>query len=319
MASNVKTATPLISRRRVLEAAVGGTLAAAVRPRIAAAAKAPELRFLSVGDWGRAGHFDQQRVGAQMGRTADTFGSRYILSVGDNFYEDGVGSTSDPQWQSSFERIYDAPSLRSPWRVILGNHDYRGNVQAQLDYHALDNRWNLPARYYQITDRLADGTPCDFFYIDTNPFISRYRGSKVRIEGQDTAAQRAWLERALASSTAPWKIVVGHHPLYTAAGGKLDEPDLIAAIGPLLRDHKVQAYINGHVHNLQHLKVDGIDYITNGAGSKLEGAEAAQPGGVSFLQHGFMTVRMDADALDFAFIGDDGKPLYDASIARTIG
>ena len=31
--------------------------------------------------------------------------------------------------------------------------------------------------------------------------------------GQDTAAQLAWFEAALAASKADWKIVIGHHPV----------------------------------------------------------------------------------------------------------
>ena len=144
-----------ISRRHLLSS--GALLGAAALPVAPAEAAAPALPFVLIGDWGRYGHDHQRDVAAQMGQTAARLGSRFTISLGDNFYENGVASVADPQWQASFERIYTAPSLQTPWRVILGNHDYRGNVQAQLDYARQSPRWRLPARYYQLTETLPDG------------------------------------------------------------------------------------------------------------------------------------------------------------------
>ena len=301
-----------VSRRRLLTA----TAALGVLPSLPAAAKAPSLPFVLIGDWGRQGNWQQREVGRQMGATATEIASRFTISVGDNFYEDGVTSLDDPQWQDSFETIYPAPSLRSPWHVILGNHDYRGNVQAQLDYATRDNRWTMPARYYQRRETLSDGTPVDLFFIDTSPFLSIYRHTKVNIDGQDTDAQLVWLDRALGSSTAAWKIVIGHHPLYTVTGGKRNQPELIGPIKPLLAKHNVRVYINGHDHNLQDLVVDGVHYITNGAGSQTESTRPAAPGQFSSDSHGFMTAELTADHFVFAFIDDSGTRLYQSEVAR---
>jgi len=303
------------SRRQVLRVSAVVAAGAAFRG-VPAEAKAPDLRFVSVGDWGRNGHDDQRAVSRAMASTCARVRPSHILSTGDNFYENGVSSVHDPQWKTSFETIYDAASLQVPWRVILGNHDYRGDVQAQIDYQDRGLRWQLPARTYRRGETLPDGTSCDFFYIDTNPFLSRYKGTEVRIDGQDTAAQLRWLDGALASSTAAWKIVVGHHPIYTAHGGRLDEPELIAAIDPLLRQHGVRIYINGHVHNFQHVRVRGIDYITNGAGSRIEGASGGQAGGVVLLRHGFMSASLDRNVFAFAFLGTDNQTLYRATLPR---
>jgi len=40
----------------------------------------------------------------------------------------------DPQWQSSFEKVYTASSLQVPWHVVLGNHDYHHDPDAQIAY-----------------------------------------------------------------------------------------------------------------------------------------------------------------------------------------
>ena len=307
----------LLRRRDALVIAAGGVAAVALPGRVYATPLAPGMRFVSVGDWGRQGHDEQRAVGVAMGRAAEIHRSTWTLSLGDNFYEDGVQGTDDPQWRSSFEDIYDAPSLRSPWRVILGNHDYRGDVQAQLDYGSRDTRWSMPARYYARTEHLADGTPCDLFFIDTNPFLSRYRHSKVRVDGQDPAAQLAWLERSLAASRAPWKIVIGHHPIHTADGAPTEEPELIASLKPVLERHGVRVYLNGHIHNLQHIRVGSVDYVTNGGGSKLIHLYPVRPGAWGAETHGFMTATLTPDTFAFEFKGASGEPLYSASVSRT--
>ena len=82
-----------------------------------------------------------------MGIACGQANAAFVISVGDNFYENGVASLQDPHWQQSFEHVYAAKSLQVPWYVVLGNHDYRGNVDAQLDYGKTHPRWNMPARY----------------------------------------------------------------------------------------------------------------------------------------------------------------------------
>lgn len=310
-----------LSRRHLLRSGgtIGATLGAAGAVPGAAAASGDALPFVLIGDWGRFGRDYQTDVATQMGATAAAMGSRFTVSLGDNFYESGVTGTDDPQWQASFERIYTAPALQSPWQVILGNHDYRGNVQAQLDYSGKSPRWRLPARYYSTTEALPDGDRADFFYLDTSPFIHYYAGTATDISGQDSAAQLAWLDRALGASTARWKIVIGHHPIYTALadepGYDHDQPDMIARVNPILQAHQVPIYINGHDHSLQVVKMDGITYVTNGAGSATYNPEAPPiRGGFASGAHGFMTCRLSSSKLDFALIDKDGQTLYGQTI-----
>jgi tartrate-resistant acid phosphatase type 5 len=92
------TNTPLSRRFLLLDAAPAIGLVT-----LSAQAKAPSLDFMAIGDWGRNGRWQQREVARQMGRSAAAIGSRFVISVGDNFYEDGVTSIADPQWQSSFE------------------------------------------------------------------------------------------------------------------------------------------------------------------------------------------------------------------------
>ncbi len=304
-----------LSRRRLLSSSA--TLTAAALPAAPAAAATPTLNFVLVGDWGRDGRHNQRDVADQMGRTAAAIGSQFVVSVGDNFYEDGVTGLDDPYWQNSFERIYSAAALQTPWRVILGNHDYRGNVQAQLDYSHVSPRWKLPARYYQVSETLPDGARADFFYVDTSPLIHYYQGTRTDISGQDTEAQLAWLDRALTASTAPWKIVIGHHPIYTTLTSRgHDQEDLIARLDPILRAHAVPLYINGHDHTMQSLTMQGLTYVTNGGGSLTYDPGAPDRHGYCSGAPGFMTIKMSSRQLDFALIDMTGETLYGQTITR---
>lgn len=299
----------LLARSATLTA--GAALPALPATALPAQAAAETLNFVLIGDWGRHGRDHQTDVAVQMGETAAAINSRFVVSLGDNFYEDGVTGLDDPYWRTSFEDIYTADSLQTPWKIILGNHDYRGNVQAQLDYSNISRRWQLPARYYSGTETLPDGGKAEFFYLDTSPFISEYIGTTTDIAGQDTARQMAWLDNALGTSTARWKIVIGHHPIYTALTGKdHDQPDMIAHIDPILRNHNVPIYINGHDHSLQATTIGGITYVTNGAGSETYDTGAAGRGGFVSGNHGFMTCRLSSEKLDFALIDMSGKTLY---------
>jgi acid phosphatase len=309
------------SRRRLFSTTAAAATAAATAAAAPAVAAPAALPFVLIGDWGRRGRDHQSDVAAQMGQTAAAIDARFIVSLGDNFYENGVDSVDDPQWQDSFEQIYVAPALQKPWKIMLGNHDYRGNVQAQIDYSQHSPRWQLPARYYQETVALPDGGTADLFYVDTSPFIRQYIGSRTDISGQDTAAQLAWLDAALGASTADWKIVLGHHPIYTALsdgdGYDHDQPDLIARLNPVLLKHQVPLYICGHDHCLQAVKMDGVVYVVNGAGSETYQPDAPIRGGFASGAHGFMTIHVSSAQLDFALIDTSGRTLYADSLTRT--
>ncbi|MEI9982910.1 MAG: metallophosphoesterase [Aliidongia sp.] len=305
----------LIPRRKFL-AGGASALALAGLPRVPAVAKAPSLPYVVIGDWGRNGADDQHEVGVQLGKTAEKIGSHFTISVGDNFYEDGVAGVNDPQWRSSFEDIYAAPSLMKPWNIILGNHDYRGNVEAQFAYSAVSPRWRLPSRYYKKTEALGGGVSADYFYLDTSPFVTTYRNSKVKIDGQQTAPQLAWLDEELGRSRAAWKIVIGHHPVYTVTGNEQNyrrtdyaaEADSRSASRACLcqRAYPQSAASDRRRRALHHDRRRLADAARAAAGS----------GQFTSDSHGFMTVEHSADAFRFAFLDEAGKELYRTAIAR---
>jgi acid phosphatase len=300
-----------LSRRDVLQGGIAGVAALPFLGRGAVAA-AGDLPFVVVGDWGFDGGLRQRDVARQMGKAAADSGSRFVISVGDNFYQDGVASVGDPHFRASFEDIYDAPSLQTPWHVALGNHDYRGNVDAQIAYSATSPRWGLPARCYARSEALPDGGSVDFFFLDTSPFVERYRGSNTRIDDQDPKAQLAWFHAALARSTARWKIVVGHHPVFSGGRDHGSTVELMRDVRPLLDQYGVSAYFFGHDHDLQHIVVNGVSYIGCGAGADSRPTSMIDGSRFASDHPGFFAGRIAGDRLSFSFVDYAGATIYQA-------
>ncbi|MBI2497817.1 MAG: metallophosphoesterase [Opitutae bacterium] len=313
----------LETHRKLRGRAVGLALAAGLMLAVrmtAGEAPAERLAFMAFGDWGRDGAYFQKDVAAQMGRVGEIIGSRFVLVLGDNFYDNGVRSVDDPKWKTSFEDIYTAPALQRPWYVALGNHDYHTNAQAQLDYSRNSARWRMPARYYSFQERVAAHTVAEFFVLDTNAFITSYRQHPEKYRGileQDPGKQLQWLEDGLARSTAQWKIVVGHHPVYSCSPKHGDTKELVRDLGPLLKKYGVQAYLNGHEHDLQHLTQDGIHYFCSGAASRTRPTEHNERTVFSLGDTGgFLAVTLSADEMRAEFVDYTGKVVHAAVIPR---
>ncbi len=309
--------TAMDATRRAVLGGIAATAALATLPASAFGHTAPG--FLVVGDWGRDGTQHQRDVAVQMGRAASARTSRFVLSVGDNFYENGVKSASDPQWKSSFEDVYTDASLSVPWHVALGNHDYRGNPQAQIDYAATSRRWRMPSRYRAVRGGELGIPDVDLFVIDTSPLVHSYRDKvesviAANVATQDVARQLAWLDHELGASKARWKLVAGHHTIRSGGSGHGDTPELVALVKPMLEKHGVNAYINGHDHDLQHLRDNGVDYLCCGAGSEVRPVKPVDGTLFCLERSGFASIAVSDDRLNVEFHDYLGNSVYQGAI-----
>ena len=274
-----------------------------------------KLSFLAVGDWGQRGSKPQKEVAAAMTQIANQRAPKFIISLGDNFYPDGVVSAADEHWQQSFESVYSAASLQVPWYPVLGNHDRKGVAMAQVAYSQLSSRWRMPSAYYWRNESLPDGTGIDFFFLDTNLIIADHAGIHAIFAGDKANDQITWVDQALAASKAHWKIVIGHHPVYSG-GPYGSTPELLAVLKPILDRHHVHAYLAGHEHNMQHLVVDGIHYLTCGAGATLRPSGHTNYTVFSKECLGFLEASVTAHSLDISFRDSAGTVLHTASLSR---
>jgi len=213
------------------------------------------FNFFIVSDWGWNGYKNQQKVADAMAEVSDSIEPKFIVSCGDNFQVNGVESVSDPLWMTNFENVYRKPSLLCDWYPVFGNHDYKGNAQSEIDYSRISRRWRMESHYYTFARKINDSVSVRFIFIDTPPLVSEYyRSNGYPDIKQDTAKQIAWLKSTLSNSKENWKIVFGHHPVFSASKKHGNTPELINRIKPLFDQYCVQYYFCGHDHDFQLLK-----------------------------------------------------------------
>jgi predicted MPP superfamily phosphohydrolase len=293
------------------------------------------LHFMALGDWGRNGEYDQLEVGKQMGLWGAAHPNDFVVSVGDNFYPKGVVSEFDPLWHYSFENIYTAHSLQCDWYPVFGNHDYHSDVDAQIRYSKISRRWSMPARYYskEISlnkaknneDEAVKKEPKEkkpqakakalLIFIDTDPFLHEAQAQYVE-------KQMQWLDETLtnASEDVKWKIVIGHHPCYSV-GPRIENYDTLTmrkSLTKTFEEHKVDVYLSGHEHSLQHLKPEGFTHqFISGAGSELTKVTTGIPySRFQASEHGFMYFAVDEKRLNVRAINYQGEVLYQTELTK---
>jgi tartrate-resistant acid phosphatase type 5 len=159
-------------------------------------------------------------------KTASDISADFVMAVGDNFYLSGIRSDEfSSRFHDTFENVYEGQSLQVPWLICAGNHDYLGNVTAQIAYSSHSSRWTFPALYYSKSFASEDGVTVDVLMIDTvsltgaedslvedenDPEYFRPLKEVPRSQDED---QWNWLEATLASSTADYVFVGGHFPV----------------------------------------------------------------------------------------------------------
>lgn len=280
------------------------------------------LNFLALGDWGRRGTPAQRDIARQMSRVARSIEADFVISTGDNFYEDGVASIHDDHWQVSFNGVYTAPSLDIDWYSVLGNHDHRGSIQAEIDYTSINSRWCMPGRYYSTVHHLNAHAHARLIFLDTTPFIEEYQNpiSEPYISDEEAARteqQCQWLDDTLSQSNAVWNIVVGHHPIFSSSPLHGDSRELARTVLPILRQHEVQVYLCGHDHNLQHLKPPGdIHHFISGAASETRDIYERDINCFARDCSGFMSASITPDYLHVRFFDSAGATIHTTLIER---
>jgi tartrate-resistant acid phosphatase type 5 len=215
-------------------------LALSLLVSLALASPDDELGFVFFGDSGTGGPA-QLRVAEQVQAFCATERCDLALLLGDNVMPDGVSGVDDPQWESKVETPYAGLGL-GLW-AVLGNHDHRGDVQAQVDYSERSELWHMPARYYAF-----ERGPVAFFALDTQAM---------------DRAQRRWLRRGLRQSQAPWTVVYGHHPLRShGEHGPAKRP--LSRIRCAVERH-ADLYLSGHDHG-QEVLAGRATYVVMGSG-----------------------------------------------------
>lgn len=194
-----------------------------------------------------------------MNRLALSHNDDFILLIGDNFYGDGVKDVNDKRFEQTFENTFspDLENLKNmSFYVQSGNHDYRGNMTAQIEYSKKSERWVFPGLWYNIVQETSD-FKLEIVYIDTNALggvgtMAEADGYPIN-QNERKTLQMDWFETTMKTSNADYLIVSGHHPIYSI-GEKGSENFMIEQILPIMKKYGSQVYIGAHDHNLQYLQ-----------------------------------------------------------------
>jgi 3',5'-cyclic AMP phosphodiesterase CpdA len=249
----------------------------------------PLFRFVAVGDVG-LGNDGQYEVARAIDSYLQQNPFSLILLTGDNIYPNGEISLIN----SVFEKPYESLLKQGiPFYAALGNHDIRtNNGEDEIRYP----QYNMKGRYYTFTKDSVQ-----FFALDTNSNAS-------------WDEQLQWLEKNLASSKSPWKVVFGHHPLYSAGmhGG---DRDLIDRLAPLFSRYNVQLYLCGHDHNYERTKaIASTTYLVCGGGSNIRPVGRSEETAFSVARLSFAAFEVYPNLIKISGIGSDGEIFDRAAI-----
>ena len=280
------------------------------------------LNFYLANDLGRNGWYDQKPIAETMGRMAEAIDIEFVVAAGDVHHFEGVQSISDPLWMTNYELIYSHPDLMIDWYPICGNHEYRSNTDAVVEYSNVSARWTMPAKYYTLVKEEDDVT-VRIVMLDTTPMIDKYREETEKYADaskSDWNEQIAWLDKVLSEADEDWVIVVGHHPIYAYTDKSDSErTDLQQRLDPVLRKYgNVDMYLCGHIHTFQHIRRPDcdIDYIVNTSGS-LSREDVKPIDGTVFCSNksGWSLLTASEDTLSLHMLDKDGSVLH--TVTRT--
>ena len=258
------------------------------------------LKFVAVGDVG-TGKRAQYAVARAMARRWQSSPFPLALMTGDNVYEEGEIERINEVFETPYaELLQDGVTFQ----VVLGNHDLRSNEgNDQVAYPG----FNMPDRYYTLKKQSVQ-----FFALDTNQ--AHINDGPGRAAWND---QLRWLRAELEGSSAPWKIVFAHHPIYSS-GQHGSDHDLKSVLSPLFEEYDVQLYINGHDHNYERTEpINGTTYITSGNGAKLRRVGRSNWTAYAESRLGFAAFDVYPDRIVISAVGTNNEVYDKATIMLT--
>lgn len=213
-------------------------------------APAGTFRFVALGDTG-TGSKDQFGIADRMHRFSEQRPYDTVLLLGDNIYQSGKAA----DLEKKFERPYaDLLHRGVKFYSVLGNHDVRKGRETQMNYPLFN--MHRHAYYSFVKGSDAQG----------NDLIEYFALDSTLVDDE----QLRWLDGALGSSKAHWKIAFFHHPLYSSAKRHGSDMELRAKFEPIFRRRGVAVALSGHDHVYERIKPQhGIQYFVSGAGGQL--------------------------------------------------
>ena len=276
-----------------------------------------KLNILVFGDSG-TGKQPQQKVAKSMYKDCVKTKCDFALVLGDNVYNDGVKDVNDPLFKKVFEIPYrDFNKFgRFDFWIVLGNHDSRGNSQAQVDYSVESNLWRMPSFDYEVPNLpkwiniyALDTT----LILDDNINPLDYYKAKISWRKQISRAKEALCDKP------GWKMIFTHHPMHSSGkqSNWFKEEKLEKELKGLMKKCKVDFHLAGHEHYLEHIKSRSYDTVISGSAAKLIKKKQKKVRGVGNkskfkkLTLGYNRFEVSPKKITVKYFDQDGDFLYE--------
>ena len=282
--------------------------------------------------------------------------------LGDNIYPSGATLGADgiddsrrfkDLLQDPFGNLVESPADYLTY-VTLGNHDWetsRAGGFAQIRYLETAPGFYIDGPFYSVKPPAGEGQ-VELFVIDTSMILATVdvRADTLNDDGSegslgdieepdydvhpmtdDERNQVQWLENALRDSTARWKLVLAHHPLWSSSGGKFEQARVLRELLMPSLCRYADLYLAGHEHTLE-IHTDNCETVLGKPAEQplvqiVSGAGAKQrPIHSTFMAHqekkypqlttefaegllwGFAHMQVDGDSASLAMLAvpDDG-------------
>ena len=257
------------------------------------------IKFAVIGDSGR-GSPEQHAIAAQMEAYRRRFDYRFVLMAGDNIYE---GPVTPEDYRLKFEAPYkQLLDAGVKFYAVLGNHDDPRQVHYP-PFHMDGDRYYTFTPPVNLISKLD--TSVRFFAIDS-----------TRLDGE----QIEWLQKELERSTADWKILLMHYPIYSTGRYTLRARRQRFVLEPSLVAGGIDVTFAGHEHIYQRSRPQNgiLHFISGGAGSLRVGdARPSADVAKSYdRDYHFMLVEVSDDRLFFQAINRKGQTIDAGSLRR---
>jgi acid phosphatase type 7 len=264
-----------------------GTALTELAPLTTAAAPGAEkpIRFVAWGDSGN-GSPAQDAIAKRVSEVPFDF----IVLLGDIAYEDGTAK----QLEDNFFAVYRDFLRYVPAYPSIGNHErHTRKGQPYFDTFVLPHT----ERYYSW-----DWGDVHFVAVDTT---------------QRDAKQIAWLDADLRATKRPWKIVFGHHPMYTSSVRTAGSHSIRKSFAKVLTDNKVDFYLSGHEHHYERFRVANVNYVVSGGGgARLMYFWGNLKAMAQAARHHFLAFEVSATHLEMRVIDINGEEIESVKIEK---
>ena len=291
-----KRRSNILSRREAIVSLATITAGTFIKPSslFGITATSDKLRFAVIGDWGD-GSDDQAALGKQMLSVYQKSSFDFVLASGDNIYPNGAARHFVKKFEDPFSGLL---KNHVKFHTVFGNHDVEEGRQDQRQYPL----FNMEGHHY-YTLRRGNGL-VDFFMLDSTDY---------------DLSQAGWFDNSLRTSTAKWKIVVMHHPLYSSGKAHGSSLKLRRTIEPLLTRYKVNVVFAGHDHIYERVKPQhGVQHFVTGAGGKLRHGNVDKKSTLTAAGYDkdnhFMLLELDEREINFKAISETGELIDSGAI-----